>query len=312
MKVSPACDYCYAESMMDHRYGRVKWGIPGSGVGTRSLTSEANRRKPLSWNIKAEKDGTRPFVFCSSLSDVFDNQVPSEWREELFDLIHETPNLVWLLLTKRPQNIFKLSEAAGGLPTNVALGTTIEDQERADKNVPALVLCGYEPLFFFVSCEPLLGPVDLTNICPPDAGVSGANFFWRTSLRPHIGWVITGGETDQGRYKARPSNPEWYRSLRDQCAANSIPYHHKQNGEWVSYDQIGASGWDYTSTRNDKRYGVLTYGDWDERFDMFGSREFETQYPWTDSDANPCMVKVGKRIAGRKLDGREHNDRPKV
>src|SRR5690606_14613384 len=120
-KVSPACDGCYAEAMMDKRYGRVKWGAPGQGAGTRERTSKGNWSKPKAWDRKAKAAGTRPFVFCSSLADVFDNQVPAEWRRDLFELIRATPNLVWLLLTKRPQLIVKLSEEVDGLPSNAAI-----------------------------------------------------------------------------------------------------------------------------------------------------------------------------------------------
>lgn len=229
-RVSPACDGCYAAHLMDTRLGRVEWGEPGKGAGTRSLTSEANRRKPLTWNRKAAAAGTRPFVFCSSLADVFDNQVPTEWRRDLFDLIRATPNLVWLLLTKRPQLIVKLSEAAGGLPSNAAIGTTIEDQIRADINEPALVnaAAATNPLFTFVSIEPMLGSVRLRHLYP-----IGEEGFIDT---PRIDWVIAGGETDQGGHKARPSSRRWFRALRDQCAAAGVPFHFKQWGEFIPDD----------------------------------------------------------------------------
>jgi len=223
-RVSPACDGCYAAHLMETRMGRVQWGGPGKGQGTRSFTSVSNRRKPLTWDRKAAKAGTRPFVFCSSLADVFDNQVPTEWRADLFDLIRKTPNLIWLLLTKRPQLIVKLSEAAGGLPANAAIGTTVEDQDRFDINVPALRKAKRLtfPAFTFLSCEPLLGPL--------------------IGSFHEIDWVITGGETDQGQHKARPTNPQWFRDIRDQCAAAGIPYHHKQNGEWVSVSEVAGDG----------------------------------------------------------------------
>lgn len=230
-KVSPACDGCYAEALMDKRYGRVEWGAPGKGAGTRSRTSLGNWRQPMRWNRRAEIDGARPFVFCSSLADVFDNQVPEEWRCDLFDLIRSTPNLVWLLLTKRPQNIVKMAEACGGLPANAAIGTTVEDQERADKNVPALLeaKARLSPAFAFLSCEPLLGDIDLHD--------------WQIrfiqGFAPGLDWIITGGETDQGGHKARPSNPDWFRSIRDQCESFNIPFHHKQNGEFFEGDRVG-------------------------------------------------------------------------
>lgn len=277
-KVSPACDGCYAEALMDKRYGRVEWGAPGKGVGTRARTSKGNWQQPIRWNKKAQAEGTRPFVFCSSLADVFDNQVPTAWRTDLFELIRSTPQLVWLLLTKRPQNIVRMYGAAFDMswPRNAAIGTTVEDQERADLNVPALLRAKAElkPAFAFLSCEPLLGPVDLTlvyeqviggevNASPLDGTHGGAS--WRSphpepELIPHVSidWVITGGETDQGGHKARASNPDWYRSLRDQCDAAGVAYHHKQNGEYLN-----------------------------------GQR-------------------VGKTVSGRLLDGIEHNARPEV
>lgn len=266
-KVSPACDGCYAEAMMDKRYGRVQWGGPGKGAGTRSLTSEANRRKPHAWNKKAAKDGTRPFVFCSSLADVFDNQVPTAWRTDLFELIRATPNLVWLLLTKRPQNIVRLFGAACDMawPRNAAIGATVEDQSRANSNVPALLDAAEDlgALFSFLSCEPLLGEIVLPAL--PD-------------------WVITGGETDQGSHKARPSQPDWYRSLRDQCAAAGIAYHHKQNGEFSDFDHIGMA--------------------WNDLPDAIRAKQ-----QFIDGKA---MIKVGKVRSGRLLDGIEHNARPEV
>ncbi|MCD1645300.1 phage Gp37/Gp68 family protein [Aurantimonas coralicida] len=272
LKVSPACDGCYAEAMMDKRYGRVQWGAPGKGAGTRSLTSEANRRKPLSWNRRAAKAGTRPFVFCSSLADVFDNHVPEEWRRDLFDLIRSTPNLVWLLLTKRPQNIVKMAEACGGLPANAAIGATCEDQERTDKNVPPLLdaKAKLKPAFAFLSCEPLLGPIDLMT-------VKRWSPLGSMSALPceidgvYLDWIITGGETDQGGHKARPSHPDWFRSLRDQCEAAGVPFHHKQNGEWV---------------------------------------EGEPSSPWRLLDTP--MQKIGKARSGRTLDGVTHDAFPAV
>jgi protein gp37 len=266
-KVSPACDSCYAENLMDTRMGRVQWGAPGKGAGTRSLTSLANREKPLAWQKKAKAEGTRPFVFCSSLSDVFDNQVPNEWRMDLFSVIRRTPNLVWLLLTKRPQLIVSLSEDAGGLPPNVALGTTIEDQERANRNVPALLDAACTvvinpPLFTFVSCEPLLGPIDLAAAHRRAGG--------------KISWCISGGETDQGANKARPSNPKWFRSLRDQCAAAGVPFHHKQNGEFAPAKETSDPG------------EIFTFPD------------------------GTAVRRVGKTLAGRTLDGVTHDARPEI
>ena len=281
-KVSPACDGCYAENLMDTRLGRVEWGAPGKGVGTRARTSPSNWRQPLRWDRKAAKDGTRPFVFCSSLADVFDNQVPTAWRTDLFELIRATPNLVWLLLTKRPQNIVRLFGAACDMawPRNAAIGATVEDQSRVDSNVPALLDASEDmgALFSFLSCEPLLGEVVLPAL--PD-------------------WVITGGETEQGSHKARPSHPDWFRALRDQCAAAGIPFHHKQNGEWQDGSDFAPDAMVMMS---------------DGRLCKFGSAELcEMDRDCQVMPHNPTLIRrVGKSRAGRLLDGIEHNARPEV
>ena len=131
-RVSHGCDRCYAEAMMDHRYHKVEWGPHGE----RKRTSEANWRKPRQWAKAARGTGVRPRVFCASLADVFDNQVPDVWRSDLFDLIAATPELDWLLLTKRPENLVRMWPS-GDWP-NVWLGTTCEDQEHFNERWPIL------------------------------------------------------------------------------------------------------------------------------------------------------------------------------
>jgi len=224
-RVSPACDGCYAAHLMGGgRYSRAEWGGPGKGVGTRTRTAPSNWVKPKKWNKQSSDAPGRTFVFCASLADVFDNAVDPEWRADLFAVIRATPNLTWLLLTKRPQNIIKMAEAAGSLPWNAALGTSIEDRERLRVNAPALARAAkvLNPAFSFWSCEPLLE--DLGEIADlPD-------------------WVIVGGETDQGAHKARPAKPDWYRSIRDQCEVAGVPFHFKQWGEWVSVSEAAGVG----------------------------------------------------------------------
>ena len=164
-KVSPGCDHCYAETMMDHRYGKVEWGPHGE----RKRTSVAYWKQPVKWNREAgafeQKHGHRPRVFCASLADVFDNQAPSAWREDLFELIRKCDQLDWLMLTKRPQNIAKMlpSDWGDGYP-NVWLGVTAEDQQHFDQRwkylqkIPAVIK--------FISYEPALGPLRLPESRP--------------------------------------------------------------------------------------------------------------------------------------------------
>jgi protein gp37 len=292
-KISPACDGCYAEAMMDKRFGKVKWGNH-----PRERTSAKVWNDPYRWQKQAEKDGTRPFVFCASLADIFDNQVDPQWRAEAFQVMRKTPKLVYLLLTKRPQNIVKLAEAAGGLPANAAIGATVEDQPRANINVPALLEAKRKtkPLFAFLSAEPLLGTIMLDEIITANGDVWSALDCkqspeecaadpWGSEV---IDWVITGGETDQGQHKARPSHPDWFRSLRDQCAAAGVPFHHKQNGEWVPL--------------------ASNNGEW--ATDARTLCRLNNEGQRTD-DGWP-MQKVGKAQSGRAIDGVIHDEFPEV
>lgn len=210
-KVSGACDNCYAEGWAK------RTGQAGLWAGDRRRTSEANWRQPIKWNAAAKASGTRPRVFCASLADVFDNQVPAEWRSDLFDLISITPELDWLLLTKRPQNIRRMLRLWHGRAgaddlveryPNVWLGTTTENQEEYNRRweclreVPARVR--------FISYEPALGPLTLMQ------------------RQPFPNWVIAGGESGP---KARAPWPEWFYDLRQECAMHRIPFLFKQWGE---------------------------------------------------------------------------------
>ncbi len=202
-KVSPGCDHCYAEAMMDHRWGKVQWGPHGE----RKRTSAANWRKPLAWSKAARGASERPRVFCASLADVFDNQVPAEWRADLFDLIGETPELDWLLLTKRPENAYRMILRAISPRDwpwrNVWLGTTAEDQPHFDRRWKHLV--DIPAQVHFISYEPAIGPLFVRPALPD--------------------WIICGGESGHG---ARMMDPEWARDLRDQCAAAGVPFFMKQ------------------------------------------------------------------------------------
>ncbi len=256
-KVSVACAGCYAEALMDTRYGKVSWGLGEDRV----RTSAANWRLPLRWNRQAAEVGTRPFVFCASLADVFDNEVDPAWRRDLFALIEATPHLVWLLLTKRIGNVLRMTDPERGnlfLPANAAVGATMADQEEYDRDAPKLdaVRRDRRPLFTFGSFEPLLGGIILDERAPD--------------------WIISGGETDQGQHRARPSNPQWFRDLRDRSAELGRVYHHKQNGEWVSVSEVEGPG---------------------------EIHEF---------DDGRCVRRVGKRKASRTIDGVEHNGFPEV
>lgn len=219
-----ACEACYARQLSEVRFGRVVFGGPGRGEGTRDVRAESAWKEPLRWNR------TQPgaFVF-PSMCDPFDNHPDlTEPRRRFFDLIQATPHLTWLLLTKRPGNIVKLFREASGLvddryiaftrnswPRNAAIGFTAVTQAEMNRDSRA-ALAAFQtlnPPFLFWSGEPLLGPV----VIPDDLLALGGRF-----------WAITGGETDQGTHRARDTDPDLFRAIRDQCMPAGVVYQHKQ------------------------------------------------------------------------------------
>lgn len=174
-KVAPECKFCYAEEQQDHRYGRVKWGKGNP----RHRTSAAYWRDPAKWNTEAEQSGIRRKVFCCSLADVFDDEVPEHWRWDLIKVIQVTPFLDWLLLTKRPQNVAAMLGNWSG-NNNVWLGVSAGVDPSPLLEVPAAI--------HFLSCEPMLKPVG--------------------DLLKGFDWVIFGGESGS---HARFCDPDWIR-----------------------------------------------------------------------------------------------------
>ncbi len=273
-KVSPGCDNCYAErhsKWYPRTFGSWAPGAP------RKRTGENTWKQPLAWNRKAERAGKRARVFCASAADVFDNQAPANWRLDLWALIHSTPYLDWLLLTKRPQNMATMlpQPATLGFPhwgrgwPNVWLGTTAENQAEAERRIPHLV--AVPAAVRFLSCEPLLGPVDALR--------------WM----PKLDWIIAGGESGPG---ARPLHPDWLRSLRDQCARHGAAFFFKQWGEWFP-GALEATG-----------EGLVAMPDIEHDP---GADRWETGRRIIERCG---MLRVGKRLAGAQLDGREHRDVP--
>ncbi len=204
-KVGAPCDNCYAEALMDLRYGRVEWGPHGE----RSRTAPGTWAQMRKWNKAAALAGTRPFVFSLSLGDIWDNQVDPAWRRDAFDLARECPNLVMLYLSKRIGNAVKMARDAGGLPPNAALGSTFGDQRDYDRDRITLrdAARATGALFTFGSFEPLLGPVILDKNAPD--------------------WIIVGGESGKS---ARPMQLEWARSLRRQASELGRVFNFKQVG----------------------------------------------------------------------------------
>jgi protein gp37 len=201
-RVSPACDNCYAAAMSHRRkWARFEPRAP------RRRTTAANWQQPLRWDRKAQAAGRRAKVFGPSLADPFDAEVSPEWREDYLRLIEATPHLDWILLTKRPLVARKFF-AGRRVPDNLWPGITAENQAMLDLRAPHLL--AIEAKVRVVSAEPLLEALDLGRYLPD------------------LGWVIAGGESGP---RARPSNPDWFRSLRAQCSAAGVPLFFKQWGE---------------------------------------------------------------------------------
>lgn len=211
-KVSPACENCYAE-LWAKRTGQQLWGVSS----TRRFFGNTHWREPLLWNQEARTAKKRSRVFCASMADVFESRADlDEHRQRLWRLIRETPHLDWLLLTKRPENIGGMVPwKNGSWPDNIWLGTTVENQQFAERRLPHLLQ--HQATVRFLSCEPLLGSIDLTG------------WFRRDNFQP-IDWVIAGGESGPG---ARPMHPDWAKTLLTQCQNAKVKFHFKQWGHWV-------------------------------------------------------------------------------
>lgn len=269
LKVSPGCEHCYALTL-SKRFGHDIWG-PAKTTSRRTF-GEKHWAEPLKWNAEARTNNHRKRVFCASMADVFeDHPQVYDARLRLFNLIDETPNLDWLLLTKRPENIMgMLDDWAVHFPQNIWIGTSCEDQQRADERIPHLLKVPARVRF--LSCEPLLGPIKLD---PWNGG------------HADIHWVIAGGESGPG---ARPMHPDWARSLRDQCSAAGVAFHFKQWGEYGPWPE-------------DKPFNPKTpvfqwqRTEWNMDADHWENR-YEPHY------------RVGKHAAGRLLDGRTWDQFP--
>lgn len=329
-KVSEACRNCYADALA-HRWGKDVWG-PGKPredhrAGATKLARKLQRQ--------AEREGRRLRVFCLSMGDWLDPEVPAEWLADLLALIEACPNLDWLLLTKRPE-LWSVRVTAAWLnlsnrglreltwahwidgepPPNVWVGTTVEDQERADERIPALLEIPARTRF--LSCEPLLGPLALKrHLLLTDRAESPAQCLcghghgftrcWNTggvarschhrgcpcpgfrrAPGPGIHQIIVGGESGRG---ARPMHPEWARSLRDQAQAAGVAFFFKQWGDWAPE-------------------GTGAFLDWHPEMEEDDPR-------WRNVESNPNKLetyvpcyRAGKAKAGRLLDGREWDEVP--
>jgi protein gp37 len=286
--ISPGCKNCYAAALAKRT---------GRDFDTPTRTSEANWKQVLRWERVHDAffalHGRRRRVFCASMADVFDNAVDPAWRADLFWLIRQTPNLDWLLLTKRIGNAASMMREAavtidptGEWPLpwpNVWLGATVVNQEEADRDIPKLI--DVPARVRFLSIEPMLGPIDLAP--------------WL--IRSQLDWVIVGGESGTG---ARPMHPDWARNLRNQCQEGEVPFLFKQWGEWSGHS-IDAEG----SIEPPMHMNLRRIIRWDGAM----PREVGPEEPAGEVLAEGTVSSwIGKKAAGRLLDGVMHDGYPEV
>lgn len=271
-KVSPGCDHCYAETRNARFAGgqSVNWGAGAP----RRRTSAANWRKPLAWNsAHAEfftKHGRRQRVFCASLADVFDNAVDPAWRADLLELIDLTPSLDWLLLTKRVGNVAAMLPT-GWLEAHPNVWLGASIVNQTEADRDIPKLLALPARVRFLSMEPLLGAVDLRL-------QRAAKEADRQDLDGYCSHITTAAGAGlhwiivggESGPNARPMHPEWARGLRDQCDRAGVRFLFKQWGEWAPAGQ---------------------------RRSILGCELHD-------------MERIGKKAAGRQLDGKLHDGYP--
>jgi protein gp37 len=339
--VSPGCTNCYAMKMaarIERMGGAPQYDgtTKPSRAGAVWTGKVALAEKALLEPLKRQKPTT---YFVNSMGDLFHEDVPDEWIDRVFSVMALCPQHTFQVLTKRSARMReyctkmfvevdewdRIEIAAVGLGAtldqaldagklfdkplpNVWLGVSSEDQTRADERIPDLL--STPAAVRFVSAEPLLGPIDLLQ---PQMGKAFCDALCKEHCQAQsdqecpkfdgqLDWVIVGGESGKG---ARPMHPDWARSLRDQCANAGVAFFFKQWGEWADHTELhfasnrcGAASDlvitpdGHTIVGGSKAHGGLVDLDWEER-----------RAAW--------MCKVGKKAAGRTLDGRTHDGMPR-
>jgi len=315
---SPGCTNCYAMRLagtrMQHHPTRA--GLARTVNGKPVWTGEVRLHEPALLQALRWKSPRR--IFWNAHGDTFHEAVPDEWIDKLFAVCALTPQHTHMILTKRSERMRKylsrhrwhkwaaigraldakrwrnLPPIMGGDCTpvpNVWLGVSVEDQARADERIPDLLAT--PAAVRFISAEPLLGPVDL---CRAYATKDEHGTYLHDGPILGLDWVIAGGESGPG---SRPMHPDWARSLRDQCLAAGVAFHFKQWGEWHPADAddhpADCTADNITAFRADQ---ITRYSHWDAAY-------------WSGRPGEQGMCRVGKKAAGRQLDGREWNELPR-
>ena len=314
-KVSPGCDHCYAEKMAGRLANMGQ--APYMHVVREKLTTTDHMSPPEldyflgKWRgktyVKDHKAFQKPLhwkkprtIFVCSMGDLFHETVSFNDILEVMHIIDKCPQHTFLILTKRPQRMHEFFTdwvpnpfwINGDFLPNVWLGVTAENQEMADERIP--ILLDIPAAKRFVSIEPMLGPVNLRELQPLNSNLVYDSIFgreyhnyqqsdWYSKSFNKLDWVICGGESGPG---ARPIHPDWVRSIRDQCSNACTPFMLKQRGEWVDEFHPLAIHGKYPIS--DQFINITSIGDY----------------------SGVYMYKVGKKKAGRELEGKIWNQKP--
>ena len=327
-KVGPGCDHCYAEARDQRFTGGEHWG---PGAPRRKVKGGVAKLRKIHREAEAfhAAHGRWPNVFCSSLSDMLDNAAPDPWRLEAWREMECATKTRIQIVTKRIGNAGKFLPIhwldVGNWPQHIGLMITVVNDDEAKRDIPKLLEAKWRWGIPWVglSIEPMLGPIDLETAwhgetaldaeCWGDCGWCDGKLppLWNCHRgnqtdaeymrgQSGIDWVICGGESG---HHARPMHPDWARSLRDQCEAASVPFFFKQWGEWLPWMDHGWPEWASQNGKIEDRHTLFpTDFDQDKSWD---------DGMWTIPEFEHCVFqRVGKKAAGRLLDGREWNETP--
>lgn len=318
-KISPGCQNCYAERMAKRLRGR--YGYPVDNPFRVTLHPE-RMFQPYKWKKPSR-------VFVCSMSDLFHRNIPFDDIWSIYDTMSGAASIkghTFIVLTKRPERALefykwvkqglednlKLGKMVISWPIrNLWLGVTCENQEQADKRIP--ILLQIPAAVRFLSVEPMLGPVDLRlneRWCTYGDGEHHADCETKAD---HLNGIIVGGESG---HHARPMHPDWARKVRDDCVEAGVPFFFKQWGEWLPIISIypNADNVTFDTQGKDDLYGEK--GLQQKILDINGNfREhnpFRKELPQREEQAKKqiWMGKVGKKAAGRELDGKIWNQLP--
>ncbi len=312
--VSEGCQNCYAQRMAYRLRGR--YGYPSDDPFRVTIHSE-RLDEPYTWRKPRR-------VFVCSMSDLFHDGVPDDFILRVFEVVLDNPEHIFMVLTKRPQRMKEFIERLGWIALeddeeewwpaeahlddsgekrvlkNLWFGVTVENQARAYERIPLLLqipAAGY-----FVSYEPGLGPVDLWPwLRPSESSIDYAQRVGydrvELGLKGRLDWVIAGGETGPG---ARPMHPDWVRSLRYQCQEASVPFFFKSWGEWAPWYGCEDEGCPCGREHEEEECSRV-------RFWGYSSTGGPSGY---EPRGVVCSVRVGRKAAGRVLDGRTWDEFP--